>query len=87
MITGEMGYSRARQFTAIGDTVNVASRLESLTKEHRCQLVLSGDAARHAGADLSGYPCLEVEVRGLSRPLPVVLVADAVTLPGESLKP
>ena len=40
-IVGEMGYGRAISLTAIGDTVNVASRLEALTKELGGQLVVS----------------------------------------------
>jgi class 3 adenylate cyclase len=36
-----MGYGRARYLTAIGDVVNTASRLETLTKEYNCQLVVS----------------------------------------------
>src|SRR5882672_482647 len=36
-IVGEMGHGRATSVTAVGDTVNTASRLETLTKEYQCQ--------------------------------------------------
>ena len=45
-IVGEMGYGRATSVTAIGDAVNTASRLEGLTKEYGCQLVVSETVAR-----------------------------------------
>ena len=63
-IVGEMGYARAMSVTAVGDAVNTASRLETMTKDFDAQLVVSEDAARHAGVDLSGFPSQTVEVRG-----------------------
>lgn len=45
VILGEMGYGRATAMTAIGDSVNTASRLEALTKEFKAELVLSEPVA------------------------------------------
>jgi adenylate cyclase len=39
-VVGRMGYGETVHVTAIGDTVNVASRLQDLTKEFACQLVI-----------------------------------------------
>jgi adenylate cyclase len=80
MIMGEMGYGHGRHFTAIGDAVNTASRLETLTKEYGCQLVVSEDVAATAGVDLSGYPSEEVQIRGRTQPLRVRIVANALDL-------
>ena len=38
--------------TAIGDTVNVASRLQDLTKEFSCHLVISEEVAQAGGIEL-----------------------------------
>ena len=76
-IIGEM----ASSLTAIGDTVNVASRLEALSKELGCQLIVSEHLASLAGADLDGFPLREIDVRGRSGRLAVRLVADAALLP------
>lgn len=80
-IVGEMGYRQAVSLTAMGDAVNTASRLEGLTKEFEAQLVLSEAVAQASGLDLSAYPRREVELRGRSEGLAVVVVADAASLP------
>ena len=41
VIIGEMGYAEATSLTAVGDSVNTASRLESMTKDFKAQLVVS----------------------------------------------
>jgi adenylate cyclase len=80
-IVGEMGYGRAITLTAIGDTVNTASRLETLTKEFDAELVVSDAAAALAGVDLSAFPAREVTLRGRESALTVRVVADASALP------
>ena len=80
-IVGELGYRDTRGLTAVGDTVNTASRLETLTKDYTAQLVVSGDVAAVAGMDLSAYPVEEVVIRGREERLPVHIVVDASGLP------
>ena len=80
-IVGEMGHGRAVSLTAIGDTVNVASRLEALTKELGCQLIVSERLARRAGIDLEGFPLHEVDLRGRAGRFAARLIADAHQLP------
>jgi len=81
VIVGEMGYGAATSVTAIGDTVNTASRLEAMTKDLRAQLVVSEPVVRHAGLDLSNFPAREVEVRGRASALSVRVVKNALQLP------
>ena len=81
VILGQMGYGRATTLTAIGDTVNVASRLEALTKEHAVELVVSTRLAERAGIELAGFEEQRIEIRGRRRPLRVRLVGDAGSLP------
>ena len=80
-IVGEMGYAEAVSVTAVGDTVNTASRLESMSKEFTAQLVVSSDVAARAGADLSAWRSEAVRVRGRREPLAVYVIEDAGTLP------
>ena len=80
-----MGYGRATTLTAIGDTVNVASRLETLTKEFEVELVVSSRLAEAAGIDLGAFEERRIEIRGRRRPLRVRLVGDVGALPLEAV--
>jgi adenylate cyclase len=73
-IVGEMGYGHATHLTAIGDTVNVASRLEGATKEFAGELVFSLAVARLAGISEQSYTRHEIMVRGRGESLTVGLV-------------
>lgn len=86
-IVGEMGYGNVVSFTAVGDTVNTASRLETMTKRWGAQLVVSEDLAKLAGVDLSGFPTEPTEVRGRQGAMNVHVIADARTLPDRAASP
>jgi len=63
-IVGMMGPPRSMIISAIGDTVNTTARLESLTKEYQCSLILSKRAAEIARVDLAGHELHEAAVKG-----------------------
>jgi len=79
-IVGEMGYERAAQITAIGDTVNTASRLEALTKDFGAELVVSQELLDKAGIDLAAAPQHDVDIRGRQGRLAVRAVMRAAEL-------
>jgi adenylate cyclase len=80
VIVGEMGHGRATSLTAIGDAVNTASRLESMNKEFKSQLIVSEVVATRAGVDLSAFPRHEIEVRGRTTAMPIRVIERATDL-------
>ena len=85
VIIGTMGYREHAQTTAIGEAVHVASRLQDLTKEYRCQLVVSHVVGTTAGIPLGEFPGHEIRVRGLSAPLLIRAIDSAAALPLDRL--
>lgn len=81
-IVGEMGYGRVRGVTAVGDTVNTASRLEALTKEYGAQLIVSQALAEASGIDFDAHPNHEIGVRGRDQTMTVRTVMDATEIGG-----
>jgi adenylate cyclase len=79
-IVGRMGYGTTIHVTAIGDTVNVASRLQDLTKEYSCQLIISEEVAKQAGLNALNLPRHELTVRNRREELAIYVVDDVSTL-------
>jgi adenylate cyclase len=76
-VVGQMGYAATTYLTAVGDTVHVAARLEALTKEYACELVLSEEVVTRAGLDVSDFARHELTVRNREAPLAVFVVPHA----------
>jgi adenylate cyclase len=82
-IVGRMGFGSNVHLTAIGDTVNVASRLQDLSKEYGCQLVISEQVAMYAGLDPSSLPRHELTVRNRREPLAIFVVEEVESIAKE----
>lgn len=76
-IVGEMGHGAARSLTAVGDTVNTASRLETEAKAHDAVLAVSAQTLRAAGSVPDAVPLVATSIRGRAAPLDVAFFATA----------
>ncbi|MGQ8630390.1 adenylate/guanylate cyclase domain-containing protein [Agrobacterium sp. DKPNP3] len=74
-IVGVMGYGAAKTLTAIGDTVNVASRLESKAKEFGAAIVVSEPAIIQAGQPIADLRSEQIVIRGRNSQMEVFLLS------------
>lgn len=70
-IVGEIGLSDHVAFTALGDIVNMASRLQELARDLGAAAAVSDDVFACANADPSRYRAVDSVPRGAARPMRV----------------
>jgi adenylate cyclase len=80
VIIGDIGYRDHMVFTALGDAVNVAARLQDMTKSLACEAIVSEEVRVTAGLLAEDLPPQEVAIRGRAEPLIVRAVTDAKRL-------
>jgi adenylate cyclase len=71
VVIGDVGYKDHVVFTALGDAVNVAARLQDLTKDFGCEALIAEDVFVRAGVSPSALAPKEVSIRGRTVPLGV----------------
>ena len=80
-IVGAMGPPRSQIITAIGDTVNTCARLESLTKDYDCAVIISRRAAEAASLDVSDRELHRAPVKGRAEPVQFYALKTLADLP------
>lgn len=63
-IVGTMGPPSAPNYSAIGDCINAAARLETMSKELSSVLVVSDDVIKQTGIDFGDFKSQTVSLRG-----------------------
>ena len=85
-IVGPMGPPNSRVISAIGDSVNVASRLEAATKQFGCIAVVSQATIERAGLVLHDLNVEKIEIRGREQKLAVYPIFEIEALKNHSEK-
>jgi len=61
-IVGNMGSQKQFNYTAIGDSVNLASRLESLTKYYGVRIIISGSTFKELGDETKHFYTRKLDI-------------------------
>lgn len=79
-VVGSIGSPQRLEFTAIGNTVNIAARLQELTKELRVAILLTEETARHLPRSERLAAVGPREIRGLPGPIPLYTAGPRSTI-------
>ncbi len=77
---GNVGLGLKRDFTILGNTVNLAARLESMTRDHNVRLTLDASVARRAATPWKFSSLGKHKLKGQSRQLDILTVSSLPSL-------
>lgn len=85
-IVGTMGPPTAPNYSAIGDCVNAAARLQVESRDLGCVIVVTEEVTRQASAEFDHFPRRRVELHGRQQSVQAYLVGNPAEIPLDTLQ-
>jgi adenylate cyclase len=86
VISGNIGSSKRMEFTAIGDGVNLGSRLESVSKQYGCDIIISHNTFKPCQDYIWARELDYIRVKGRNEPVAIYELLGLRSHPIESEK-
>jgi len=80
VIIGDIGFRGYTVFTALGDSVNAAARLQEMTKTLNCKIIVSDEVCKTAGIPDDALTRVQVSIRGHQDQMTVRTETDPTVL-------
>jgi adenylate cyclase len=77
VVVGDIGYRDRFVYTALGDAVNVSARLQDMTKDLQCEVIVSDEIRKSAGIAADALRSTLVSLRGRDAQMSVCAIARA----------
>ncbi len=77
-VVGNMGSSRRFDYTAMGDTINLAARLEGACKQYGIRILVGEETFRRVQAEIAGREVDVIRVVGKTKPVAVYEISGEI---------